>query len=47
MNANPSFARSVSGWKTGLSLVLGLSALSLALPLLGAEHGGAPRAAAS
>ena len=47
MNAHPSFARSVSGWKTGLSLVLGLSALSLALPLVCAEHGAAPRATAA
>ena len=47
MNTNNRFAQSISRRKTGLGLAVGLPALLIALPLICAEHGGAPRAAAA
>jgi hypothetical protein len=46
MNRNTQFAQSKSGRKIGLSLAVGLPALLVAFPLIGAEHGAAPRGAA-
>jgi len=43
---NPHLAQSISRRKTGLRLTVGLPALLIALPLICAEHGGAPRAVA-
>jgi hypothetical protein len=47
MNINTHFAQSISRRKTGLSLTIGLPVLLIALPLICAERGGAPRAAAA
>jgi hypothetical protein len=47
MNTTTRFAQSIFRRKTGLALAVGLSALLLSTPLICAEHGGAPRAAAT
>jgi len=43
MNTNTHLAHSISRRKTGLSLAVGLSVLLIALPLIHAQRGGAPR----
>lgn len=45
MNMNTQPAQSVSRWNTARRLAVGLPALLMALPLLCAERGGAPRSA--
>jgi hypothetical protein len=47
MNTSLHIAQSISRRKTGLGLAVGLPALLIALPLVGAQHGGASRAVAA
>jgi len=47
MNTNADFVPSISKRKTFLSLAFGLPALLIALPLICAEHGAAPRGGAA
>ena len=43
MNTQTPVSRFLSGWQNGLSYVVGLLALLVAIPLISAEHGPAPR----
>ena len=47
MNTNFHVAHAILKRKTTLGLVVGLAALMMAFPLIGAEHGGAPHGAFS